>query len=313
MSGENLDQRIPDCADDSAGEYGKEEQIRRIKLLYRILDHFKGEENQYPLSIVLRMGTDFGYEENQIFLEILSFRRNGYMRLETEDGADQTEVDELLKEEIYDKVLVRLNYGVYGILFDNSIKLNEKITELETRCGKDEEALERLNDNWKEYCASRDRIDQIKSEIEAQITEFNGQRGELNQTITDSEKKWVDDRKDFEKAMITQAENTALEAIEKELKLSGRIGKEMQNMQKDIIQFMVIFITIFTMIGIDIRNLDKWTMPVMLRANLILCSTMSTLMTLVSVIMAPSKIRTYVMSGLSVMLWLIVLASFCLS
>lgn len=312
MSSEKLDPRIPDCKDNPAEdrEYSKEEQIRRMKLLYKILDLFKSEKDQYPLTIVLNKGKDYAYDENQILLEVQDFCRDGYMRLETVDKADQAEVDELLKEEIYDKVIVRLNYGAYGILFDNSIELNKKVTELETRCDRDEEALERLDNSWKGYSASRDQIDQIKSAMEAQIAEVNDQKNELNQSIINSETKWKNEKKNFEKEMEKQAKNTALEAIEEELKLSGRIGKEMQNMQKDIIQFMVIFITIFTMVGIDIRNIGNWTAPVMFKANLIICSSMSTLMALVSIIMASDEKRTHVMSGLAVVLWIIVLASF---
>lgn len=103
----------------------------------------------------------------------------------------------------------------------------------------------------------------------------------------------------------TLTEKQVDDKLEEELKLSGKIGSATQDMQKDIIQFMGIFIAIFALLGLNISNAAKWTTADFFHMNLVIIASMATLVFLISIIMNVKSLRTICMGILTVALWVL--------
>ena len=79
----------------------------------------------------------------------------------------------------------------------------------------------------------------------------------------------------------------------------------MQDMQKDIIQFMGIFIAIFAIIGLNLNHAESWTISDFFQMNLVITASLTTLLFLVSVVLnnKDNGFRKWLMGILTVLLW----------
>lgn len=93
------------------------------------------------------------------------------------------------------------------------------------------------------------------------------------------------------------------DSVQEELKRTGAIGGFLQEVQKDLFQYMALFVAIFSVLGLNINSAGKWTVQQLLKLNLILVASLTTLIALLSVIAGPVKKRTYVLIGLAILLW----------
>lgn len=312
MAKENVNLQIPNEGTDSVnGAQQQKRYLGRLELLRLLMELLKDVKSKDLLSKVLQHCTESQdkFDKDEVLNEIKNFSKEGYINLEpveTVGGAEEQDaVDVLLQEENHDKILVNLKQHAFTILFDSCAELSEDISKLNARQSEDGEVLEELKENWKDYDDTKERILTIEQRVEETKNEIISQKDDWEEKLKKSKEEWKENRKE----VLGQAEKLSESIIEKELEMSGKIGQAMQNMQKDIIQFMVIFITIFTMVGLDLKNIGAWSVAELFRVNIIICASMSALMTLVSIIMASDKRRTVFMCALSVILWGITLLS----
>lgn len=254
-------------------------------------------ENIYLFSVVLQRGISNGYDEKEFISQILDFHKSGYVTLSV---SDENDPEELIRAKAYDNVQIYLNeQKLLPILLNDSLFLNTFIQDLMS-------SLQKQKVIWDSYDSNRAEMIRQHQEVKKWHEESASMR-----------ESWEKARKADEEARKVQAESLKEEVqsitkkkvdglLEDELKLRGKIGSAMQDMQKDIIQFMGIFIAIFALLGLNISNAGRWSMADLFHINLIITASMATLLFLISVILNGIKdSRTRWMGILTVALWVL--------
>ena len=293
-------------------EYIKwDEHIRTIELFRLLLQQQLNAENtneegadytvesSYMFSVLLQFAVSHGYEEEEFVSRMLSFYQSGYVTLSTIEDGD-VEPKELIQKQDYKNIQVYLNKEkILQVLLDESISINRIMQNLMSQLQKQESVLAR-------YDSGRQEMTRQHQEMGKWHEESNAIRTEWEEAV----KADLEKRERLTAELNAEVEKITKEKVdsqlEDELRLSGKIGNAMQEMQKDIIQFMGIFIAIFALLGLNIGNAGKWSTVDFFHINLVLTASMATLLFLISIIMNGKKdSRTSCMGILTAALWIL--------
>ncbi len=267
-----------------------------------------GTDPIYTFSIVVkRVCERLGYEEEAAVSKLRDFAGHGYVTLLPFEKESATEQE--IEENNYDKTGIQLNKPkIMDLLIDDSIMLGERIEKLM-------DSIQRMSEFQSAY-GSPEEIAQKHQEIEKLYSDAETMKSEWEKARdadkAEREKQAEELKSEVVKIAETKAKKTAEETaqsisadeIGKALGLSGKIGAAMQDMQKDIIQYMGIFIAIFALIGLNLGRTESWSISNFFHMNLVITASMATLLSFISVLMEGKSPRTRIMGVLTVVLWI---------
>jgi len=246
-------------------------------------------ENSYLFSVLIRSGISNGYDKEDFISQMLDFKEKGYVTLLSDDEAG---LDQLIRDECYDKIQICFNEAqMLHVLLDESITLNRSMRDLI-------DILQKQRPVWEQYGRERE-------EMEKWHDETSTMKADCEQAIEKDKDARAQEAEKLKEEVKNNTEKKVDSQIEKALELSGKIGAAMQDMQKDIIQFMGIFIAIFALLGLNINNAGKWSTADFFHINLVITAAISTLLFLISIIMKGKSPRTSCMGILTAVLWII--------
>ena len=158
---------------------------------------------------------------------------------------------------------------------------------------------------WEDYGNSREEMAKQYQEAKELHDESMSMKTSCEETIENDKQSRVQEAEQFKEDIQKSTTNQVAKQLEEELKLSGKIGSLTQDMQKDIIQYMGIFIAIFALLGLNISNAENWTITDFFHINLVIIASMATLLFLISIIMKGKSARTACMGILTTVLWML--------
>lgn len=285
-------------------EYEKSEEIfQNIDIFYVLLelqpnteeDEEPSANNTYMLSVVLQAGIKKHYSKEAFISHMFRFEKDGFVTLFSDD--DDADLDLLKEKQLYDKIQICINEAkILPVLLKASLTLNKSIKKLKGQ-------LEKQEPIWKQYESDKKEMDRQYKAVEEWYKKSGELKTSLEKIVADDKKNRTLEAESFTKDMEDITKNRVNDLLEDELKRSGRIGAAMQDMQKDIIQFMGIFIAIFALLGLNIGNADNWSAADFFHVNLVITASMATLLFLISVIIKGKSRRTRCMGILTAALW----------
>lgn len=284
-----------------------DEHIRTIELFCLLLqqqpkeDGFNEEgveitdETGYMFPVVLQLGISHGYDEDGFVSQMLNFKKAGYVTLSSVN--EEEDLDQLIRDKLYDKIQICLNESqMLHALLNDSLTLNKSMRNLAIM-------LQKQKPVWESYDRSRQEMTRQHQEMEKWHEELTSMKESWEEEIKTDQKNREQEAKDLKIEVESITKEKVDGQLEEELKLSGKIGAAMQDMQKDIIQFMGIFIAIFALLGLNISNAGKWSTADFFHINLVITASMATMLFLISVIMKGKSPRTSCMGILTAVLW----------
>ena len=278
-----------------------EQQILRLKILRKLLEFLKDPNQKYMLSTALQY-IQQECDEKDFCQELLILVQEGYIEISVigePDDANGTDTDtakQLIDGGFYDKILIAIKEQQSGLLLRNFVDVNIDMLEMKLQFNKVKDILEQYNKEQQD-------ISNIHSEFRQKYDDFTSHMGELDSKQKDLEnqidqgkkdlteqaeseynsfvQKLGEKQEDIEKSAVNGAEEKAVETIEEEIKSTGRIGQAMQDAQKSIIQYLAIFVAIFALVNINVVNAAKWSYEELFRVNVIMTTSMATMVMLV--------------------------------
>lgn len=285
-----------------------EQQILRLNILKDLLKFLKYPNQKYMLSASLQYIRQ-EYDEKDFCQELLILAQEGYIEISVigePDDANRADTDtakQLIDGGCYDKILIAIKEQQSGLLLHNFVDVNIAMLEMKSQFCKVEEELKQQKDILEQHNKEQQDISKINSEFQQKYNEFTKSMGEFDSKQKDLEKQidqgkkdltgqveskynsFVQElnkkQKDIENSAVSGAKNKAVETIEDEIKSTGKIGQAMQDAQKSIIQYLAIFVAIFALVNINVEFAAKWSYAELFRVNVIMTTSMATLVTLV--------------------------------
>lgn len=293
-------------------EADDDRQIRRLSVLRMLLYFFKNPKQKYLLSAVVEFAKR-EYDEEVFCQELLSLIQEEYIEIRpinVPEGikADVTDIcaaKQLIQEGNYDKILVALKEQHSGILLHNFVDVNITMLKMKSQFNKVKEEVLQQRNIIKGYEAKQHGILTVELEFEQKYNDFTENLEEWNNKQESLEKQ-IDQAKQSLKVQLengqkaleqyikteqesikeyarNEAGEKAVEKIEEEIKSTGKIGLTMQDAQKNIIQYMAIFVAIFALVNVNVVNAAHWTYAELFRVDVIMTTSMLTLVTLVHI------------------------------
>ena len=337
MTENNENQATEETERDRLEDTELKEHIDKIKIFRLLLDLPKNPaevmahepedevDNTYSFEAVFGKWKALGYNESTFIPIMLDFNRKRYITLSSDGESD---LEQPIDESNYGRIHISLNEpNMLEALLDDFIFLGEHMVRL-TSFSKQLEA------SLFDYEENISKADEIYEKFQAQYTNFSSSKDTWEEKL----KADKTERQEQEKALKAEvkkiaeqrssniaksiAKTTAGNEIEEELKLSGKIGAAMQDMQKDIIQFMGIFIAIFAIIGLNLNQAESWTISNFFQMSLVITASMASLLLFISIIMNSKASkdgtdgkngkdsRTRYMGILAALLWALAFVSF---
>ena len=275
-----------------------------------------GADTTYLFSIVVgHVCEKLNWDEENVASKLQDFKKRGYVTLSLLD--EESEEEQLIDDVAvanydYSKIGIRLNEPqIMEVLINDSIIFGEQIEKMM-------ESVRQLNEFQKNYESSQEVMNEkygrmrelhletasIKREWESERDSDRQEREMQAEALKTEVKKMAEERAKKEAETISTAK------IEEELMLNGKIGAAMQNMQKEILQYMGIFIAIFALIGLNIGHTESWSISDFFHMNLVIAGSMATLLFFISVLMEAKSLRTLFMGILTAVLWIAAAVAF---
>lgn len=289
-----------------------DQRILRLNILQKMVKFLKDPCHEYSLSAVLQFVRE-EYEENVFCQELLALVEEEYIEIRSVDAQRDTNVSDtampldasaakqLIEEGEYDKILIALKEQQSGLLLHSFVDVNIVMLEMKSQLNKVKEEFERQREIIEQYDQKQQAISNINSEFQQKYKIFEeilcvydskqkdleGQIREARNALTEQAGREYEEfaqtldekQKDIEDSAVNKAEET----IEREIKSAGKIGQAMQDAQKSIIQYLAIFVAIFALVNINVVNAAKWSYADLFRVNVIMTTSMTTLVTLVHI------------------------------
>lgn len=286
-----------------------DKHIQKLKLLRLLLEQQPtmgdtGEdgaestaEDIYMFPIMMAAGIEQGYTEEHFISEILDFQKAKYLTLLSTD--EEADWEQSIQEKKWGQIQICLNKEqMFRVLVDNSLILNNSMRNLMA-------LLQKQVPVWEDYGNSREEMAKQYQEAKELHDESMSMKTSCEETIENDKQSRVQEAEQFKEDIQKSTTNQVAKQLEEELKLSGKIGSLTQDMQKDIIQYMGIFIAIFALLGLNISNAENWTITDFFHINLVIIASMATLLFLISIIMKGKSARTACMGILTTVLWML--------
>lgn len=279
---------------------------RQLEILWRILEYFPNdlESEDYNVITFLKQQPE---EEREAYANMLNQMADMNDIIFMEDNTPcENRIDITANPVIGDKVVFRLGKNpcrkqleIMGQMFREISILSEKQDDMTKQI----KILDRLKEEIENVTTIRKQMKEELCNVEKKFNDISNQKSsEMQRKITEVDKH-VEDR------------------IEEELVSSGKIGAFMQSVQKDIVQYMAIFIAIFSLINLNVGGVgvEKRSLTDYLGVNLLLVSSMVTLFALLESVFYRIKAKNdtkKISAGLwvaSALLWVITAVLFWLT
>lgn len=289
-------------------EFDDDRQMRRLRVLRMLLNFFKDSKQEYLLSAVLEFAKT-EYDEEVFCQELLSLVQEEYIEIKLISVSDGIKVDnadiytakQLIQEGNCDKILVTLKEQRSGILLHNFVDVNIAMLKMKLQFNEIKEEVSQQRNIIKSYEAEQQAVLTVESEFQEKyngftenLKEWDNKQKSLENQIEQAKQslkvQFEDGQKFLERYIETEQEsikeaarNEAVEMIEEEIKSTGKIGQTMQDAQKNIIQYMAIFVAIFALVNVNVVNAAHWTYAELFRVDVIMTTSILTLVTLVHI------------------------------
>lgn len=174
---------------------------------------------------------------------------------------------------------------------NNIIKSDETIKNSLTDFDR---SKEQLGDNIKKFDKEFEQAKELFNNLPNQVTEYTSKN--IDNALN-------------EKGKITLS---VKEEIDNSLKRDGKIGAFVEQIQKDIMQYMSIFIAIFALLNLNLSNLKPWNIRKFIGINLCLVASMTTLTALLAFILykpneKEKNYKPWILSAFAIILWAIII------
>lgn len=279
-----------------------------------IEEHCPGDEidSDYSFAIVVQhVRVELNCLKDVAVKQLYKYIQSGYVTLSPPD--ENIELSQLLHaEDRYDKIKIYLNEPkMMEFLINDSVMLGNYIARLVGSIQKLEEAQNSYKNREEKIEQSCQEIKNLYSDANTQLQAWQKNRDDDKVAFEAMSQSLKTELKEVTKKAEENIGKATTDKIEEELMPSGKIGAAMQNMQKDILQYMGIFIAIFAIIGLNVGHAESWSTSDFFHMNLVITAAMATLLFLISVIMKGKSWRTFFMGILTAALWIAAAFVFC--
>ncbi|MCI9218358.1 MAG: hypothetical protein HFH94_01240 [Lachnospiraceae bacterium] len=318
MTENNENQATEETERDRLEDTELKEHIDKIKIFRLLLPKNPAEvmahepedevDSTYNFKMVIDKWNALGYDESTFVRIMCDYNKKRYITLSSDGESD---LEQPIDESNYGRIHISLNEpNMLEALLDDFIFLGEHMVRLTAFSKQLDTLLLDYNKNVskadelsEKYQAQHSDLSSLKDTWEKELTADKTERQEQEKALKAEVEKIAEEKSSG--IAESKAKETAGDEIEKELKLSGKIGAAMQDMQKDIIQFMGIFIAIFAIIGLNLNHAESWTISDFFQMNLVITASLTTLLFLVSVVLnnKDNGFRKWLMGILTVLLW----------
>lgn len=273
-------------------DFGK--NVYYVKILHDIYDFFgKNKNDEFILLHYLQQLGDKEYTKEEVYAVLNNMADIGDIYFKYPDGRTcdvriNPEGDPVIQQDI----LFCLGEKPYGILLDITDVVYTEIRELSTykdkidwifqQIGIQENTLKKINENAETIKQAASDIDDKKKHIDGvarsveEVTKKASAdlKKELDITVENLENKYKD-----------EIPKLTAESVNDELKRDGKIGSFLQDIQRDFIQYMAIFIAVFALVNVNLNGLEGRTIKDFLGINLFLVASMTTLGALLDIVL----------------------------
>ncbi len=266
-------------ADPKSGKRETAWKLSALSQIYRFIRSASDDGDEYLVAKFLKQEPEESINGLCAMLNDLadtgsiSFHRNGEI---CEDRID-INADPIIANDISFRMNIRPDWGQLEILRQLNNELEEALgwkRKIENRID-DLEILKKESDD----------IMKVRTEVRQSEAEIKETEGKIRLEVETLRKNVQEDRKEtIEKAGSKAVDETQNE-IDQALKRDGVIGSFLQDIQKDLIQYMAIFIAVFSLINLNIGGTEGRTLTDYLGINLLLVSSIVTLFALLFLIL----------------------------
>lgn len=304
---------LDDCVDQK--ELKEDKKILERKSLQTLLDCFTDIGGKYPLSAVLRRAREeYGFEEDELLQGILQLSREERIIISSKLAQKEAEnnpsisVEQLMESKDYDNILIAFREQENKILLRNVVEANVFMLGMQTQFDKIEQKISMVEQSWNKYNEREQKSEGLYNKFSQTYQDFEDEKAAWDKHQKDFEGKLEKDREDILKEVKEEAKKEAKkgakEIIEEELLQSGKIGSALHDAQRNIIQFMAIFVAVFSLVSINVTNAGKWNYAELFRVNVIMTTAMFSLVTLIHIFTSENK-KWLIRMGLTVaIMWL---------
>lgn len=285
--------------DDAEGSQFESEILEAevLKIMLDVLCQEKGEM-EYTLQTVSADIKEKNISERDFWVAVKRLVKKDYISVKKSSISQEENVQSELPEytssldfsQYLYKESERLNFALADSLLASIIRLQEAETFVRKTTDdftKLREQMLDLEKKTKEITGARKEVIEIRNGLQKKE---NSYLGELNEKVKED----VDDK------------------LQEELKLDGQIGRAIQDMQKNIIQFMGIFVAIFALIGLNLGKADALAPEALLMVNLCLSAVIVTLMGAIGIIIHSGESKLQKIFCLAALLWIVVIVVACI-
>lgn len=230
-----------------------------------------------------------------------------------EDPVIQQDILFCLGEKPYG-ILLAITDVVYTEIQELS-SYKEKIDRIIQQIGVQENILKKINENAEtieqtaaDIADKKKHIDHVADSVEEVTKKASANlKKEFDDTVENLKNKYKD-----------EIPKLTAESVNDELKRDGKIGSFLQDIQRDFIQYMAIFIAVFALVNVNLNGLEGRTIKDFLGINLFLVAAMATLGALLDIVLwHPRNERNFPKKSMllwcvSIVLWVIsIIALIC--
>lgn len=295
--------------DGSLSDSDYKKSKRQLEILLYLLRFCNNKENRYYLNQYLsELNGRFSIEETGYVLnqmaevgDIVYFAKEG----DSNELKKKTSVD-FSKTPLSEKILFSLSERPYRMLLTLAEIVYYKVTDftaLRKEIKEQDRELKSIQKGIKE-------IDTVKNNIEAEAKKIETAGQETKKALDDLEQH----KKEALDKISDQAETKVSEKIEAELRRDGKIGSFLQGIQRDFIQYMAIFIAIFSLINLNLNSLKNRNVVELISMNLSLVASITGLAALLEFVLNKSvdqereETSSWVLVVMAAVLWITAIA-----
>lgn len=328
-----LKDELDDCAEKE--EIKEAEQISKSKLLKLLLECFKDVEGEYYLSAVLRnVSKEYEGKEDAVLQGIVELYNEEYIILSPKGVQKEAEnppyisPEQLIESRDYDNILIAFREQENKILLRNYVEAQISISEMQTQFENMKQRILKVEEFWETYNERELKSEELYNEFDRFYEEIKKEQGNLSKhqreveeyqrEVEEHQKKDKESlngriKEEVAKQVEEQAKGHADSKIEEELSRNGKIGSSLHDAQMNIIQFMAIFVAIFSLVSINATNAGKWDYVELFRVNVVFTTAMFTLVILIHLFTTADRKWIKGMVIIVCILWIVLACSAGLS
>lgn len=317
-----LKDELEDCV--KKEEIKEDEQISKSELLKILLECFKDVKGEYYLSAILRsVPKKYEGKESVLLHGIEQLRNEKYIVMRPEGAQKEAEntpsisLEQLIETEGCDKILIAFREQENGILLRNYVEAQISIFEMQTQFKNMEQRILKVEEFWKTYNERNLELEGFYNKTHQIFENFEQEKNSWTKAQEEINKQQEDDRESFKKDILKETGEEAEKRtdkkfetkMEEELSRNGKIGSSLHDAQMNIIQFMAIFVAVFSLVSVNVAHAEKWDYVELFRVNVIMTTAMFTLVILIHLFTTANRKWIKGMVLIVCILWIVLACS----